>query len=910
MVPVLIGRQAECERLELLLESARGGRSATLVVEGEAGIGKSALLEHAATLAHDFRVLRASGSETEQEIAFGALLALCRPLLPLPANLPIEHARALEGALGVADPSGAERFLVGAGMLGLLAEAALPAPVLVLVDDFQWVDGPSAQALVFAARRLQADAVAVVVTLRTSTAPPVRVDGLPRLTVVGLEHSAARALISSTAPDTAEGVADRLHAATGGNPLALQELLRTLSPAQRSGREVLPEPLPSVSALERSYAAQVDRLSSAARRALTAVAVVGDCDIAFIGPVLAALGGGVGDLATAVDGGLLGIDGGRARWRHPLIRSAVFYRSSEAARHEAHLAVAGCLPDGSAAWAWHRAAAAVGPDPEVAQALVDAAGEAAARTGYATAAAAFEHAARLSASPRDVATRLLGAADSAWLAGDAVRAARLLDEALVLCREPEPRGRMLRLRAHTEYATGDVRQAADWHTEAAGLLEATRVDLAAQSLAEAALARWWSSDPPGMLAAADRLQALAGSHPELSDHADFYRGLALSFSGRTAEGTELLERSLQAHRARGGGADDPRSLWAMIAPGWLGRPREGRAVAEARIRELRARGALGMLPRLLRIMASQDLDDDRWTEAAAEAGEALELCSELGQAGHRAEPLALMAVVEALRGDDGLCCEHATQAIDCAVEHGQEWVRPVALRALGLLKLGRGSVAEAADLLLQVVAAPDRGPRGAPMVSLADLVEALVRSGQMAAARAHADQLERRMQGVSDPLAAALLARCRALTAGDAEARGAHEEAVARWGDGAETFGAARTRLLYGEWLRRRGERRSARAQLQRALAVFEACGARPWTERARGELVATGATLRARPAADVELTPSELRVALLAVQGLSNRDISAQLFLSPKTVEFHLGRVFAKLGVRSRTQLARRLAS
>lgn len=706
-----------------------------------------------------------------------------------------------------------------------------------------------------------------------------------------------------------DSVADRLHAATGGNPLALLELLEGLTPVQRSGRDVLPEPLPSVAALEALYAARFGNLGARTRSALVVVAAAGDADIAVIGPVVDRAGCRITDLEPAVDAGLLRLSGGRVRWRHPLTRSAVYYGALEADRRTAHLAVAAGVPAGSPGWAWHRAAAAAGPDEEVAQALTRLASESAARTGFATAAAAYEHAARLSGRPRDVAARLLDAADAAWLAGDPTRAARLLDEALSGCQDVDLRGRMLRLRAYAEFSTGDVRRAAEWHSEAADLLQTANPELAARSLAEAVLARWWSGDAPGMLGAAEQLRALASSHPQLSPDADFYGGLALGFAGRYAEGVPLLQKALEAHQARGSGLDDPRSLWAVVAPGWLGRPSEGRRVAAERVRELRTRGALGMLPRLLRIMASQALDEDRWQEAVAEATEALELCDELGQPGHRPEPLALIATVEAFRGDEGPCRCHAEQALSAAEAHGQAWIRPVALRALGMLALGQGDLSTALKILGQVVEAPPgRGLRGAPLMSFPDLIEVLVRLGRRDEAAGRADELRQRIVGIPDPLAPALLARCRALSLPDAEAGSAYEEALACHAEAPDSFVAARTRLVYGEWLRRRGERRLARVQLSRARSVFEELGARTWEARARGELAASGATLRARPDAQVGLTPAELRVAVLAVDGLSNHEISAQLFLSPKTVEFHLGRVYAKLGVRSRTQLTRRL--
>jgi DNA-binding CsgD family transcriptional regulator len=908
--PVLVGRADECGQIEALLANAAAGIAGGLVFDGDPGIGKTALLEYAAAKAGGFRVLRATGIESDAGLAFAGLLELTRPVIGLLSAVARPQADALRGALGLSAPVETSRFLVAAGLLSLLAATAERLPVLVLVDDLQWVDQASAQALLFAVRRLRADKAGVIMTVRSGEPLSVRIDGLPRATVAGLGQEAARALLAVRAPDVDGSVADGLHAATGGNPLALVEIAHTLTQSQRAGRDVLPEPLPPVATLEAAYAERVAVLGAKTRRALLVLAASGDAALGSLGPALAYQRCAVTDLQAAVDAGLVTIERGRLSWRHPLVRSTVYYGALAADRAAAHRAVADGLPEGEPRWAWHRAEAADGPDEQIAVALDRAAADASQRAGFAAAARAAEQAAALSARPQDAARRRLTAADAAWLAGDAARAERLLDEALASTKQDDLRGRVLHLRGHTEYAAGHARRAADLLAAAAALLERDAPDAAADALAHAALACWWNTDADGMSVVARRLRALAATHPYLGSTADFFAGLAAMFTGENREGAALIQRVLAAEPPNDPAASDgPRSVQRLAGLGWLGRCSEGHDLGIRRIRAMRAQGALGMLPRLLRMTASQDLDDDRWPDAVTGANEALELCDELSQPGHRAEVLGILATVAACRGDAAACHSDADAALEAAERHGQLWARLIALRARGLLALGQGDLVAAVSLFEQVVAVPlARGLRGPTVISLPDLVEALVRLGRTEDAASRAAEFERRVTDVPDLRVPALVARCRALVGTGPDASIAYRQALVHHQGDPDSFVIARTQLLYGEWLRRQGERRSARTELDAALATFEKYGAVPWAERARGELRASGAVLRSRPRAGLELTEAELRVALLAADGLTDREICGQLYLSPKTVEFHLGRVYRKLGVRGRTELARRL--
>jgi DNA-binding CsgD family transcriptional regulator len=907
---VLVGRVSECGRIDDLLTNAAAGVARCLVFDGDPGIGKTALLEYAAATADGFCVLRVTGSESDAGLGFAGLLELTRPVTELLSAVPTPQADALRGALGLAAPVEPSRFLVAAGLLSLLAAAAERSPVLVLADDLQWVDQASAQSLLFATRRLRADKVGVIMTVRSGEPLPVRVDGLPRATLAGLAPEAGRALLAVRAPDVDGSVADGLHAVTGGNPLALVEIVRSLTASQRAGHDVLPEPLPAIAAVEVAYARRVAALGVKARRALLVFATSGDSVLGSLGPALTYWGCTVADLQPAVDAGLVTIERGSLSWRHPLVRSTVYYGAPAADRTAAHRAVAAGLPEGEPSWAWHRSAAADGPDEQIAAALEKVASDASRRAGFAAAARAAEQAAGLSPRSQDAVRRRLTAADAAWLAGDAARAERLLDEALANASQDDLRGRVLHLRGHTEYAAGHAGRASELLTTAAALLERDAPDAAADALAHAALARWWNTDPSGMSAAAERLRALAAAHPHLGSTADFYTGLATMFTGHNGEGAALIQRVLAAEPPNGAGdSDGPRSVQRLAGLGWIGGFGEGHDLGIRRMRVLRAQGALGMLPRLLRMTASQDLDDDRWADAVAEASEAVELCDELGQPGHRPEVLGILATVAACRGDVAACRSAAYAALEAAERHGQRWARLIALRALGLLALGQGDLVAAVSLFEQVAAVPlARGLRGPTVVSLPDLVEALMRLGRRQDAASRAADFERRVTDVPDVRGPALVARCRALVGTGTDAGEAYRLALVHHQDDPDSFVTARTRLLYGEWLRRQGERRLARTELDTALGVFEKYGAVPWAERARSELRASGAVLRSRPQPGLELTEAELRVALLAADGLTDREICGQLFLSPKTVEFHLGRVYRKMGVRGRTELARQL--
>jgi DNA-binding CsgD family transcriptional regulator len=354
---------------------------------------------------------------------------------------------------------------------------------------------------------------------------------------------------------------------------------------------------------------------------------------------------------------------------------------------------------------------------------------------------------------------------------------------------------------------------------------------------------------------------------------------------------------------------DPGDIWVIAGLAWLGRADEARTAAASNLLALRRRGMVGMLPRLLRMLATFDLDEDRWADAAAEAEEGLEWCAELGQSGHRPELLALLATVNAWRGDDAACEQLSAEAVAEAEAHDTKWATLIASRARGLLALGRARYGQAAAIFAPIVDLPlSRGLRGPTLASLPDLVEALERVGLHEEAKERTAEFERRLTGTTDPRASPLTFRCRALTDLGPSAGQRYEQALEAHTNDRDAFVSARTKLLYGEWLRRSGYRLQARRQLEAALEVFETHGAAPWAARTRRELRASGMTMRPPRLSGTELTPAELRVAVLAAAGMPTRELCTQLFLSPKTIETHLGHIYRKLGVRNRAELAQRL--
>jgi DNA-binding CsgD family transcriptional regulator/tetratricopeptide (TPR) repeat protein len=896
---MLVGRDRECALVDSLLERARQGAAGVLVVVGEAGIGKTALLDYAAERADDLRVVRAVGVESEAQLEFSALYDVCRPLLDRVDELAERQRAALTTALGIVPGGPVDRLSLGAATLSLLAAAADAAPVLVILDDVQWLDPASADALFFAARRLRAERVALLVAARDGASDGFDVRGLENVRLGGLDGDAAAELLTAHARhDVAPEVAERVRGATGGSPLALVELAGLLTRSQLLGLEPLTDPLPAGAAMERAFAERAARLSEDARRALLVTAISSSARVEPVVEALRVLGLDERALEAAEDAALVGVEGGRVSFRHPLVRSAVAHAAAASERRRAHRALAEALAGRSQEErAWHLAAAALGPDEEAAAALAEAGRLMQARSGWAPAALALERSGRLTPDAETGRLRLVEAAESAWVAGRIELTLELTDELLGDAGAGRPQ--VVRLRSQIELHCGDVGHALDHLLEAAALFERDEPEVAVALLADAVEAAELVGEHRRALDAATRADALATRDGPTRFVAEVALGQALRLGDRRADAPPHLERALALLAKSGELQASMRALSrGAHAAGSLGRIPQGRLLARRAIELARDQGALGPLAHALAASSALMAASGRWREGCAQASEGLDLARESRCAWASASCLEQLAWLDATQGAEQACRAHAAEALDVATRAGFRSER--ARLALALLELGLGRAEEAARAYDAIDPAtlrssdPDRG---------AALVEARVRSGRLDDARA---AYERTPAGE----AGALAARCKGLLAGEDAFEQAFREALELHAEH-DAFGLARTRLCYGERLRRAGRRIDARPQLRAAHDEFERLGARPWAERAAAELRATGERLGRREArTGEELTAQELQVALQAAEGKTNKEVGAALFLSPKTVDFHLRRVYRKLGLRSRAELIKHFAA
>lgn len=912
---MLLGRAAECARIDDLLEVARGGGSGALVVAGEPGIGKTALLEYATGRAGGMRVLRTRGSAAEEALPFAGLLGLLRPVLDRIDALPPSLGAALRGALAVGPPTTGDRFAIYAATLALLAEAADDRPVLLVVDDVHWLDPPSAEALVFAARRFEAEGVAILAAARSPRPEAFGPPTFEEIELGGLASDDAAALVGAVASHAPPPpVARRLVESTAGNPLGLLELAALLTEDQLAGREALEEPTPAGASVERAFARQIEALGADARRALVVAAAGEATEVAAILRAAAALGVDPRALEELEAAGLVTLDDAGLRFRHPLVRSVAYARATPGERRAAHRALADALGEERNAdpRAWHLAAAALGPDEEAAEALERAARGASLRAGYATAARALETAARLSADERARVRRLLASAEVALLAGRAEHAVRALEAAGGAAAEPALLAAIDHARGRIALFDGRMRAASDVLEGAARPIEQADPVLASTRLAEAALAAYLAGQVSRARDLALEAQAL---NPSPGGNAglitELVLGASLFLAGNVTDGFRLLVSGADIAEGRRGPRPDPEYVvFAAMLLVVAGEYRRAEPLVRSSVEEARRLGALGILPFALYSAAHLDLRTGRLTAAYAGASEAVRLATDVDAPLWRFFALGCLALVEAIRGDEASCRSHAQQAQEAGAVLELDYPRDVD-DALGILELAVGRPEEAIPHLERANRFTEDvgGPPVLARFSAPDLVEAYVRTGHPVPDPMVAE-LERQSRHEEFPATAALAWRCRGLLAGDADFEAAFGEALRLHEVAGASLAAARTALLYGERLRRLGRRVAARTQLRDALATFERLGAGAWARRAESELRASGETLRRRdPAAAERLTPQELQIALVVASGATNREAGAALFLSPKTIEVHLGRVYRKLGIRSRTELARLVA-
>lgn len=907
---MLLGRDNERLALDRLLAEARSGRSGVLALVGEPGIGKTALLDYAAQQADEMRVLRARGVESEAEIPFAGLAELLRPVLPAIDRIPGPQAAALAGALALGPARPGDRFAIGAATLSLLSASAEEGPLLLLVDDAHWLDGSSAEALRFAARRLVADPIALVLAAREGETSLLDGTDLRVLRVAGLARPDAAALLG--ARDLPGDVAERLIRATGGNPLAL---LALASDRDRLAAAPPAGPMPISTGIATSFLRRFGRLPESTRRMLVVAATSDTGDLAAIERAAASLGLAIDDLVAAEDAGLVTLDAGEVVFGHPLARAALYADASASERRAAHAALAAVLPDREIdRRAWHLAAASVGPSESAAAALERAGIRARDRSAYAVAAAAFERGAGLASADDARGRMLFAAAESAWLAGDAERTLARLDEAEPYATTTALSARVDHLRGQVAVRRGPVMDGYPLIVGAAAKIAATDPELAAVMLAQAVHGCFYAGDTPAMVAAADRAIELAGRHRSrrVQFFATIAYGMALVADGKGDAGAAAVRRAVEIAEGADELRDDPGLLiWAAVGPLWLREADAGRALIERAFDRARAEVAVGVLPALLHILARDQATTDQWPAAQASYDEAIRLATETGQRVELGAALAGLAWLEARQGHEAVCREHAAKAVTLCGELGVGLYRVWAIQALGDLELGLGRPGAATEHYeAQVEALSTRGIADVDLSPAPELVDAYIRLRRDDDAATAAAEFTPRAEAKGQPWALARAARCRGLLADPDRMDACFEEALRFHDRTPDIFETARTRLAYGVRLRRARRRVDAREQLRSALATFERLGAGPWADQAEAELAATGETARRRdPSTLDDLTPQELQIARLLADGKTTREAAAAIFVSPKTVEYHLRHVYQKLEIHSREELAERFA-
>jgi DNA-binding CsgD family transcriptional regulator len=904
---MLIGREQERLALDRLVAQARDGRSGALALVGEAGIGKTALLAYAEQRAEGMRILRARGIESEAEVPFAGLAELLRPALGALDRIPGHQAEALAGALALAPATAGDRFAIGAATLSLLSAWAEAAPLAVLVDDVHLLDGSSAEALLFAVRRLVADPVAVLIAAREGERSMLDGSDIRVLRVAGLGRAEAAELLAGAS--VAEATLERLHSETGGNPLALLELAPEADRLAEAGAD---GPMPISSSIAAAFMRRFGRMPEPARRMLVLAAASDGAEPSVLARAAGSLGLSVDDLAAAETAGLVRLDPGGVEFWHPLARSAVYTGAGPPERRDAHAALAAALPDRDAdRRAWHLAAAAVGPDRAAASALAQAGERARARSAYSVAAAAFERGARLAPSDEARAGLLCDAAESASLAGAWERAPALLDDAARCAANGDLAVRIDYLSGQIALRRGPVMDGYRLLVGAAERVVDSDPEAAVVMLAQAVHGAFYAADTAAMLAAADRASAIA--EREGSRRGRFFaamsQGIALVAAGQGESGAGAVRGAVRILEESDELRDDPLlAPWAALGPLFLREAEAGRGLVERALERARARTAVGVLPFLLHHLARDLATTDQWPASAAGYDEAIRLARESGQRAELAAALAGLAWLEARQGREADCRAHAAEGATLCGELGLGFYGVWTIQARGDLELGLGHAAEALGLYsTQLAAMAEHGIADVDLSPAPEQVDACLRLGRRDEARATADAFAAAAEAKGQPWALARAARCRgqlAATAGEADE--CFAEALALHARTPDAFELGRTRLAYGIRLRRERKRVRARSELRSALEIFEALGARPWAEQANAELAASGETVRRRDASTLdELTPQELQIARLLASGQTTREAAAAVFLSPKTVEYHLHHVYLKLGINSRKALA-----
>ena len=914
----LTGRHAECDMIDRLVAAVRAGDSRTLVVRGEPGVGKTALLEYLAGQTSDCRVVRAVGIQSEMELTFAVLHQLCAPMLDRLERLPAPQRDALRTAFGLSAGVAPDRFLIGLAALGLMSELAGERPLVCIVDDEQWLDSASAQVLGFLARRLEAESVGLVFGARIPTGD---LAGLPELVVEGLQVDDARALLDSalTGPLDAR-VRDQIIAEAHGNPLALLELPRGQTAAELAGGFGLPDAVSLSSSIsgtiEESFRRRIDALPPGTRHLLLLAAADPTGDPTLVWRAAGQLRVGAETAAPAVEGGLAEFDV-RVQFRHPMVRSVAYQSASAQDRQAAHRALAEVTdpeldPDRRA---WHRAQAAPEPDEDVAGELERSAGRARARGGLAAAAAFLERGVILTPDPARRAGRALAAANTKFQAGAFGAAQDLLAVAEAGPLSEFEQARVDLLRAQLAFATNRGGDAPALLVKAARRLEPIDTGLARATYLDALTASTLAgrlASPGGHTLEVARAASAAPRPPGDPSVPDLLLdGLAANFNDGYAAGVPFLRQALTAFGSGMSADEELRWLWLTTLAALHLWDDERWDMLSARYVELaRKAGALSELPLALstRSMMLLFAGDLATATALTDEGRAV-----IDATGSQFAPYAAMGLA-ALQGRQATVSALIAVTIGDVAERGEGIAMSVAEWANALLHNGLGRYPEAmraAQQALYYQEYPDVRYPGIANWAAAELVEASARSGMTETAAATYRWIAEMTSASGTNWALGVEARSRALVTEGHGAESLYQDSIMHLGRSRVRAELARAHLLYGEWLRRRRRRGEAREQLRTAQDMLEAMGMEAFAERARRELQATGETARKRTAAasDEELTAQETQIARLAREGLSNPEIGARLFLSPRTVQYHLGNVFAKLAITSRSQLVHALA-
>ena len=901
----LRGRRPECKALDRLLATARKDRSGVVVVRGEAGVGKTALLEYLAERADGFRIARAVGIESEMELAYAGLHQLCAPLLDGLEDLPAPQRDALSTAFGISAGDPPDRFLVGLAALSLVSEAAEEKPLLCIVDDAQWLDRVSAQTLAFVGRRLLAERIVLAFGLR-EPCDERELAGLPDLLITGLGDDDARALLDSVISGPVDQpVRNRIVAETRGNPLALLELPRGLSPAELAFGFGLTDTMPLAGRIEEGFVRRLEPLPVQTRRLLLAAAAEPGGDEVLLWRAAARLGIGQEAAAAAEGTGLIEF-GARVRFRHPLVRSAAYRSASMLDRQDVHRVLAEVTdpdldPDRRA---WHRAHAAIGPDEEVAAELERSADRAQARGGMAASAAFLEEAVRLTLDPAHRSERALAAAQAKYDAGSPEAALTLIAMAEAGPRDELRSARVDLLRAQIVFATRRGSDAPPLLLRAGIQLEPLDIGLARETYLEALTAAVivgrLSRGADMVEVAKAALAAPAGSAPPRASDL-LLDGLALLVTDGRATATPILKKAVSAFRD-----DESLSTRELLRWLWLaGRVAQDlwddeswEVLCTRHVRLARQTGALAVLPIALRSRIFQHGLWGEVDEGAALTGEAEAVSAAIGTQLAAYGTVALAA----LQGREAETAELAEDTLDDVESRGEGMGVGISHFTSAMLYNGLGRYSEALDEAEQACGYEDLG-----VISwaLTELIEAAARCGRDEVATVALERLSLTAQAGGTDWALGVEARSRALVSGAGAADALYREAISRLGHTRVRVELARSHLVYGEWLRRERRRVEAREQLRTAYEMLSEMGVGAFAERARRELAATGETARKRTDETRDaLTAQEAQIARLARDGLSNPEIGAELFISPRTVKYHLRKVFTKLDINSRHEL------